>query len=214
MLTLVIDTSLHTTQAALFDDETCLVHKTGSGERCHAETLLPLIEAARQEAQIDFKKINRVVVTVGPGIFTGIRIGISCARSFGLALKIPVLGVTTLSALSCQSKTEGAMLALIDAHKGEVYAQEFSAHGAASTEPRLLNHEAAQQKMMQQIAAIAYPSLLKTVFESTHLQLVDALDVNAILKASTLPSATQNPLPVYVRAPDALPSSKPALRRA
>ena len=67
--------------------------------RGHAEALLPLVERVMARFEGGFEGLARVAVTVGPGSYTGLRVGLSAARAVGLAAGIPVVGVTTLSAL-------------------------------------------------------------------------------------------------------------------
>ena len=84
-------------------------------------------------------RFNRVAVTVGPGSFTGIRIGISAARAVGLALKIPVIGVSTLSAYAAPliANVVGEVVAVaIDARHGNVFFQGFAPGGRTLVSPR------------------------------------------------------------------------------
>ena len=68
--------------------------------RGHAERLVPLIQETLVQARCDFPDVGLIATSVGPGAFTGLRIGLSTARALGLALNIPVVGVTTLAALA------------------------------------------------------------------------------------------------------------------
>ena len=75
-----------------------LARETIPMERGHAEALLPLIDRLVSPFEGGFESLDRVAVTVGPGSYTGLRVGISAARGIGLAAGVPVVGVATLSA--------------------------------------------------------------------------------------------------------------------
>jgi tRNA threonylcarbamoyl adenosine modification protein YeaZ len=101
-------------------------------ERGHAEALLPMIE--RVVAQIDgrFSTLDRVAVTIGPGSYTGLRVGIAAARAIGLAAAVPVIGVTTLSALIAplvSGEKRRLLAAAIDARHGQIYFQMVAPGG-------------------------------------------------------------------------------------
>jgi len=119
-------------------------------ERGHAEALLPLIERVMAQVEGGFPSLDRIAVTVGPGSFTGIRVAISAARGFGVALNIPVVGVSTLGAFAAPlvlaprfSQTPGSPLpaiivSAIDARHGHVYVQACSEGGAMLLAPTVL----------------------------------------------------------------------------
>jgi len=93
--------------------------------RCHAERLMPIVESALGQASHSFHDLDRVTVTVGPGSFTGVRVGIAAARGLALALGIPAVGVGTLDALAfpiLHAESVGAVVAVLDAKRGELYA--------------------------------------------------------------------------------------------
>ena len=97
---LAIDTALAATSACLLvpGQTSPFAAETLFMEAGHAEALLPLIDRVVARAPGGFAAVTRVAVTVGPGSFTGIRIGVAAARAFGLACGVPVVGVSTLSA--------------------------------------------------------------------------------------------------------------------
>ncbi|GJE54222.1 MULTISPECIES: tRNA (adenosine(37)-N6)-threonylcarbamoyltransferase complex dimerization subunit type 1 TsaB [Methylobacterium] len=147
MRILAIDTALDACSACVANDESeeLLGVETMTLARGHAEALLPLIE--RVMAQIDggFESLDRVAVTVGPGSYTGLRVGLSAARAIGLAAKIPVVGVTTLSALLAPQlalNADGLVIAAIDARHGAVYLQAISGAGVAVAPSRLAIEQA------------------------------------------------------------------------
>jgi tRNA threonylcarbamoyl adenosine modification protein YeaZ len=112
----------------------------------HAEHLIPQIDAVLGQAGLAPADLGRVVAVVGPGSFTGIRAGLAAARGLGLALGIPVVGVTTLEALAAEARDLApgrAVVAVLDARRDEVYAQAFTADGAPASPPALLTRAAA-----------------------------------------------------------------------
>lgn len=98
-------------------------------EKGHAEYLIPLIEKVIASSGLSFPDLQKIAVTVGPGSFTGLRVGISAAKSMALALKIPVVGVSTLSALAAPHMGSQNILAAIDARHNNYFAQMFSNDG-------------------------------------------------------------------------------------
>lgn len=214
MAALVIDTALHCAQAALFESECCLAQGMRKNDRGQAEILLPLLEDLLKEARLEWKSISQVIVTVGPGVFTGIRTGIAVARALKLALDIPVIGVSTLHVLAAMtSEKNKSAFSLIDAHKNEVYAQLFFPDLKAHSEPMLLNVAALPPHFSEAGEIIAYPAaFLKALGDQENVQAVDRLDLHAALKCALL--LPLEALPLYVRAPDALPQKGALLRRA
>src|SRR5574337_384660 len=98
MRILAIDTSLAAASACVLEGGSApIARETIWLERGHDQTIVPLIDRVVGAAG-GLKAIGRVAVTVGPGSFTGIRIGVSAARAIGLALGVPVVGVSTLAA--------------------------------------------------------------------------------------------------------------------
>jgi tRNA threonylcarbamoyladenosine biosynthesis protein TsaB len=108
--------------------------------RGHAEALVPLIAAVMSEAHMDFTELDRIAVTVGPGSFTGLRVGVAAARGIALATGKPAVGVTTLAALAAPfvaADGSKAVLAVINARHGRVYMQLFDPGGRSLLAPRI-----------------------------------------------------------------------------
>ncbi len=117
-----------------------LAKETVAMARGHAEALLPLIDRVAAASGIDLSELDRVAVVVGPGSFTGIRIGIAAARAIGLACKIPVVGVSSLAAFAAPfiGRSGGAVVAAaVDARHGQVYVQGFTAQGQVIVPARI-----------------------------------------------------------------------------
>lgn len=99
----------------------------------HSETLMSLIDGALSDAGVPKNQLEAVAVDVGPGSFTGVRIGVSCANAIAFALGIPVLPVYSLNAL-CAEHGDGPCAALIDCRNGNCYAAVFD-NGSVITPP-------------------------------------------------------------------------------
>jgi tRNA threonylcarbamoyladenosine biosynthesis protein TsaB len=134
MRLLAIDTALACCAAAVFDSESdeIIASESLAMERGHAEALMPLIARVMDAAKAEFAALDRIAVTVGPGSFTGLRVGISAARGIALAASKPAVGVSSLAAFAAPCITEDfadATIAAIDARHGHVYAQAFGPAG-------------------------------------------------------------------------------------
>ncbi len=125
MISLTLDTALAACTVGIVANEKLLVHKQELRARGHAERLIPMVQEALAEA--GRPAINRIITTLGPGSFTGLRVGLSAAQAFGLAWNCPALGVSTLHAVAFAHRNNGAQKLLIahDAGRGQYYAQLF-----------------------------------------------------------------------------------------
>ncbi len=108
-------------------------------ERGHAEALVPLISEVIKLAGLRFRDLGRVAVSVGPGSFTGVRVGLSAARAIGLAAGIEVVGVSTLSAFAAPffGRESPVIASVIEARNGQIYFQGYTTNGATMIGPAL-----------------------------------------------------------------------------
>lgn len=148
MRILAIDTALESCAACVATDDSddLLSEESLSLARGHAEALLPLVERVMARVEGGFESLDRVAVTVGPGSYTGLRVGLSAARAVGLAAGIPVVGVTTLSALLApllSADADRLLAAVIDARHGSVYLQAMSLSDGIVVPPSLVTLEVA-----------------------------------------------------------------------
>lgn len=151
MRVLALDTALGACAVAIVDFPAgeVVASRSEMMDRGHAEALLPMVRDLTA-AIGGFSSIARIVATVGPGSFTGLRVALAAARSFGLALKVPVVGVSTLTAyaaplLSAGSRTSIAVA--IDARHGSVFFQSFWLDGKKAIGPALMSAEEAAQTL-------------------------------------------------------------------
>lgn len=133
---LAIDTCEGNCSAALMAGDAVLAVRSEAIGRGHAERLLPMIDEMLLEASCTFDDVDRIAVTVGPGTFTGLRIGLSVARGLGLALGRPVLGLTSLQVLAAQADArEGERVhAVVMGRGGQAFYQAFGARPGALPE--------------------------------------------------------------------------------
>jgi len=124
MITLAIDTSIKTTGVALLEDSDVRAELFINTGRNHAEVILPAIEKVLASVGIEKMQIDLFAVTVGPGSFTGLRVGTSTVKGLAFVLQKPVVGVCTLDALVlnvAHADARFTLCAMVDAGREEVY---------------------------------------------------------------------------------------------
>lgn len=207
MKVLIIDTALDACTAAVFEDGRALGVRSEAMARGHSERLGGFARDAAAAAG-GFEGLDRIGVTVGPGSFTGLRVGLAFAQGLGAALDLPVVGISTLAALARTADAgEGATAAVIDARRGQVYFQIFQ-DGAPACEPEALSIEAAKARLSvdgRSWRLVGSGAALVGGGEGA----VPSPDP-AALAALTIMSdpATHPPRPLYLRAPDAIPPTR------
>ncbi|MBN8529316.1 MAG: tRNA (adenosine(37)-N6)-threonylcarbamoyltransferase complex dimerization subunit type 1 TsaB, partial [Caulobacterales bacterium] len=123
MRVLVLDTALGACQAGLFDGDTVLAVLDRPMEQGGMERIVGLTRDLMRAAGVGFDSLDRIGVTTGPGSFTGLRVGLAFAQGLGAALGRPVIGLSSLDALAASAAPQGAVMAAIDARRGQVYAR-------------------------------------------------------------------------------------------
>lgn len=122
MLLLALDTSTPRVSVAFGRDGVVLGEVNLDGGRRHAEQLAPAIRYLAGELGIELRRLAAVAVGIGPGLFTGLRVGVTTARTMAHALQVPVVGVPSLDLLAYPLRhTTRAIVAVIDARRGEVF---------------------------------------------------------------------------------------------
>jgi tRNA threonylcarbamoyl adenosine modification protein YeaZ len=218
MIVLALDTSGVDCSACVYDSAS----NTVLGEVCetigkgHAERLMAVIDGALQQAQLPLQKVERIAVTIGPGSFTGIRVGVAAARGFALSLGIEAVGVTTLETIALHHLLEnpGRPVAVgLDAKRGEAYLQTFSADGTPLGEAALLSLEDAKVALSGFDGAVigsAAPLFAGSETGSGP----DHFPISTVARAGGLkPKGMPKPAPLYLRGPDARPQTGFALAR-
>lgn len=122
MIILAIDTATDSVSVALHDGETVIASSEMRSERQHAEALTPMIDFVCRQANLSICDIGAVAVDTGPGLFTGMRVGIASAQAIAQVLDVQMAGVTSLDAIATAVPTQRDVIAaIIDARRGEVY---------------------------------------------------------------------------------------------
>jgi tRNA threonylcarbamoyladenosine biosynthesis protein TsaB len=226
MRVLAIDTALAACSAAVLD--TGLLGLLASDSlpmaRGHAEALMPLIADLMRRAELAFTDIDRVVVTTGPGSFTGLRVGIAAARGIALAADKPALGVSTLAAYAAPHLADddtSPVVAAIDARHDHVYLQVFGPAGRVLIAPRLAPLSeaaraaaAAPSRIVGSAAQAVADRLPKGAPAPLRIDAREAPDIVWIARmGAVLPEGQSPPKPQYLRAPDAQPQNAAQLPR-
>jgi tRNA threonylcarbamoyl adenosine modification protein YeaZ len=203
VITLAIETALSACSVAIFDGDRLLAHADETLGRGHAERLVPMV--AEMMAAAGVARADAVAVDIGPGSFTGLRVGIAAARAFGLAWNAPVTGVESTALLAAgvfASHADLDRLAVAhDALRGEVYFQVMTRDGAASGIAAV--PPAAAARMAAGLPVAGSGAALLTA-QDGGLAVVDwpwprARDLLAVPAGAR----ARPPRPLYVRAPDA-----------
>lgn len=122
MLILGISTSTKQVGAAIGGHEGVLASSHSARGKRHAENLAPAIDFVRRQARIELDEISAIAVDVGPGLFTGLRVGIAAAKAMAHALRVPMIGIPSLDLLAWPLRhTSREIVAVIDARRGEVF---------------------------------------------------------------------------------------------
>ncbi len=148
MKILALDTALNGCSVGVYNSEsgTCISEQEAM-VRGQAEWLVPMIQDVMRQADTDFAALDLIATTIGPGAFTGLRIGLSTAQGLGLALDKPVCGLITLDVLAAQffasdTLDDDAVLGvLIETKRRDYYGRFYGADGVPVTEPQALEGE-------------------------------------------------------------------------
>ncbi len=218
MIILSIDTSGVDCSACVYDSENDVVlgEVTDNIGKGHAELLMGIIDGALSKAGLALNAVERLAVTIGPGSFTGIRVGVAAARGFALSLGVEALGITTLETLAADylQQHPGRPVAVgLDAKRGECYLQIFAADGAPLTEAALVSLDDARETLAGFDGAIVGSAAPLFAGEETGSG-PDHFPIAIVARvAATKPAGQPKPAPLYLRGPDARPQSGFALER-
>lgn len=224
MKILALDTASSWCAAAIYDSgtDTVLAEVSEDIGKGHAEVLMDYIGRVMTQSGLAMTALDRVVVNVGPGSFTGVRIGVSAARGFALALERPAIGISAFDALASEvaiSHPGKPVLVLLEAHRGEIYAQGFDAEVLAVTSPMVLPRDEALALIQQQSsetvlagsAANALNEVLAGTFSTARVE--PTARIGTYAKLAELREPGEAPKPLYMRGPDVKPQTGFALPR-
>ncbi len=216
MNVLGIDSATEACSAAIWRDNAVITHRFETMRRGHAEVLMCLVKDVTQRATLTFRDIDLIVTTVGPGGFTGLRIGLASARALALAGRIPIIGVTTLEAIAqAQSPAGKPFLIALDSKRADIYVQLFDDAKRPLCEPGAMLPSDIEPILPSGPVAIggnASMAILDAISDRAPAlerligpTLPDAAIIAAIGAArySKNPNLTAPPKPLYLRSPDA-----------
>lgn len=193
--------------------------------RGQAERLMPMLVEVIAEANVRFSEIDLFASTVGPGAFTGLRIGLATLRALGLAAGRPALGVTSLETVAHATRADErrgrTLLVLIESKREDLYAQAFTEGLQPQGEPQALLPEALVARFVGRALLLAgdavqrgLPALQAAradVLEASTPGLPDAVVVAALAATRKDRAGGTPPTPLYLRPPDVTTPALPAL---
>jgi tRNA threonylcarbamoyladenosine biosynthesis protein TsaB len=205
VLLLAVDTATPSVTAALHDGNSVVAESSRVDARRHGELLLPAVDRVLAEAGVKLDAVTAVVAGVGPGPYTGLRVGLVTASTFGSALGVPVYGLCTLDGLAYASGLEEPFVVATDARRKEVYWARYESARGRVSEPAVDR----PADIAEQVAglpavgagALLYPETFPGARRPEHVS-AGAL---AALAAEKLAAGDDflPPLPLYLRRPDA-----------
>jgi tRNA threonylcarbamoyladenosine biosynthesis protein TsaB len=205
LIVLGLDTCLNTCSVAVLEDGRVLAHVSEPMARGHQERLAPMAREVMTEAGLAFQGLDRIGVTIGPGSFTGLRVGVAFAKGLALALDRPAVGIGVLEAMAAD--LPGLVFPAIDARRGQLYLQAFE-NGHALMAPDALTAGVAAARVLE--LGLGRPftlvgsgaALLAGV--SPFARILEAQGADARTVARLAAGRAPTPLkPLYLRAPDA-----------
>jgi tRNA threonylcarbamoyladenosine biosynthesis protein TsaB len=205
----------------LAEDGRVIIARAGDGSRTHGERLPLELMTLLDDARLSLADIDRFAVAIGPGSFTGLRVGIATIQGLALAKNALVVPVSTFEALAWRAKEEGTVVAAwIDAHRGEVFASLFAPDGTTVLQsPSSLPPQQTLESWRDALAAcprirftgdgaVKYAAAIRRALGDAV-----AIDADIPILASAIaaiagadPSRAVHPhaiVPLYVRRPDA-----------
>ena len=198
-LILAIDSALGPCSVAVAQGNTILAQDEEPTHGAQSRRLIPMIESVLAQAGVTYDALTAVACTIGPGGFTGIRVGLATARAIALAAGKPLIGLTTLEVIAWGSGHTGDVLAVIDAYRGQHYAQRFQLNGHAvpQSDPLLVEERT--------VKALGHGAL-------SVMQPPKARDAATLAAHKWMDGQRDFPRdPLYIREPDAKLPARPGL---
>ena len=152
MYILAIDTASSAAGAAIATADTVAASFHLNVGKTHSERFLPMVDSMLKSVGLTLGDMTALAVTVGPGSFTGLRIGIATAKAWGQALNLPVIPVTTVEALAFAAGSDGFACPVLDARRDEVYTSLFRGREQLS-----LPEAVSPRKLAERLALLKEP---------------------------------------------------------
>jgi len=215
MKILAIDTSFEACSAALLDGGRVLWAETKIIGRGHSEILPPMIARALSETGLSVFNLDRIGVVIGPGAFAGVRVGLAFARGLCLGTGVRAVGVTSLKALAASCEPKGLIAPVFDARRGQVYAALYDEALRERIEPFVASPEEAARRLSAAGGANLVLAGSGAGLVAPHVAAAVSILEKAVIDPAALarlaaaaPEPSSPPSPLYLRPPDAAPSSR------
>jgi tRNA threonylcarbamoyladenosine biosynthesis protein TsaB len=230
MRILAMDTATSSCSVALWCDGAIVAARRELMFRGQAEALVPMIKNVLAEAEVTASDLDLLAVTVGPGAFTGLRIGLATARGMGLAANIPCLGLTTTEviahAVNASSWNRGTLLVALDSKRADIYVQAFQPGHKPISEASAMDSAILGEwlkdvpgpiHVVGDARALAAAALINAGLETIVIETPEVPDSSVVAELASqrwTPGDIQKaPSPLYLRPPDAkLPKDGGRLR--
>jgi len=207
VLLLAFDTATPAVTAALHDGRDVLAESTEVDARRHGELLMPAVDRVLREADVKLDAVTGIVVGVGPGPYTGLRVGLVTAAALGDALGVPVHGVCTLDGIAYAAGLDEPFTVATDARRKEVYWARYDSARSRATDPAV-DRPADIAELVAGLPSVGagaelYPEVFTELRPGFPVhQSAAALAALAAVKLAE-GEAFLPPLPLYLRRPDA-----------
>ena len=202
---LVIDTAMAGCGVCVYDVACDAAFDAYSDDpRGQAQVLVPMVQDVLKNAALGFDDLTDIVVCNGPGTFTGIRIGLSAAKTFGMVVNVPVYGVGSMQALAMSATNAGLskeMLVVVETRRQDFYVQRFDGAGLALDEPQSLMVEDVDVGSAVLIGDAAQRFDPDGRYEHFDLQRID-VGVVAKYFSKSAELFNSDVEPIYLRVPD------------
>jgi tRNA threonylcarbamoyladenosine biosynthesis protein TsaB len=207
MRVLGLETSSRRGSVALVEDGRVVLSRCHEDPGSHAEALLGMITAAVEAAGWDRRSIDRIGAGIGPGSFTGLRVGLALAQGLALGLGVPLIGVGSLQAMARGCPGDTVRWPIVDARRGEVFCAAYGPAGDELVPPEAVGRHAVRARIEASgLGGVVLGEVARELVpdrrSGSDMDLPDAGWV-AVLAGESAPDA--GPVrPLYVRAPDAV----------
>ena len=204
MITLGLSSSTALVGVAIARDDHVLAEQSILTDRRHAEEITPMLQSVLVEAAVDLAAVDRIVVDIGPGRYTGMRVGIASAKTLAFALGIPVAATTSLELIGAAAPAhDGPRFAVVDARRNQVFAIELGSSAAPLVvSPAELIEQLPPNSLLVGDGADRYQEEFEAV-AVVHPGVVPSVAAAALLDRSVTGGPAVEIAPLYLREPDA-----------